>query len=408
MKIKDIRVLDPVTSEDAVMDLNVSFDPLDGFAVEDFSDGSAYIAIPSAIDLHVHFREPGGEDSETLESGVRAAIRGGFGTVVTMPNTNPPVDNEDALRFQISGERYSRGKLRILPSACCTMGRKGRIPVNPEELPSAAAFTDDGSMVGDDSVMETVMARCAQCGKPVMDHAVSPALSRGGVIRDCRTARENGLSIFPDEAETQAVMRDCTLSGRTGCRVHIQHISCGASIGIIREAQDRGWKVTAEATPHHLLLCAEDIPSDDANWKMTPPLGTANDVRELRNGVACGAITCFATDHAPHSPAKKAGGFAKAMFGVTGLETALPATWLSTVSSSVISPLQWAQMWTTRPASVLGIRVPSIAHEPGAGVTVLKMEPWTVPHADFASKSSNTPFAGMTLPCKVAAMCFTE
>jgi dihydroorotase len=377
----------------------------DGVDVMELS-GEGMIVVPGLIDMHVHLREPGGEASETLATGSSAAYRGGVSTLVAMPNTQPPVDTPEAVRFQASARLFPLRGMRILPSACCTVGRAGRLPADLEAMAEAGAvaFTDDGSMVADDAVMEAVMHRAAKLGRVVMDHAVAPSIAGGGVIRPCETAVRFGFAIFPDEAETEAVKRDIALCRKTGCAVHVQHLSCGASVALIRRAQEEGLPVSAEATPHHLMLAAEDIPGDNANWKMNPPLGTREDVKALRQAVLDGVISCFATDHAPHAAELKAKGFAKAPFGVIGLETALAATWTAMVSESGMAPLDWARRWICGPAKVLGIETPSFKPGAQATATMFYPETWTVGDDDLLSKSRNSPFIGRALAVRVFGM----
>ena len=445
--VRGARILDPAQGVDRVGDLffsNGAFaaPPAGGLGcgrvVE--IDGAGKIAMPSPIDLHVHFREGahGGGDAgaaalaESIASGSCAAARGGFATVVAMPNTEPPTDTPARARFQAAAPRHPFRALRVLPSACCTKGRLGAECAELEALAAAgaAAFTDDGAMVADDSVMEEAMRRAAALGVVVMDHAVVPPIAGAGVIRDCAAARALGLPLFPSEAETSAVARDIALCRKTGCRVHIQHLSCGASVELIRAAQAEGLPVTAEATPHHLYFAAEDIPVAPggdgvgasarplADYKMNPPLGTRADVAALRQGVADGVISCFATDHAPHSAAAKAKGFLNAPFGVIGLETALAATYSALVASgerggagecgaarsALLSPLEWAARWICGPASVIGINAPSFAIGSHSAATILSLESWEVRETDFASRSRNTPFIGATLAAKVWRM----
>ncbi len=409
-RVKGARILDPARGIDAVGDVCCE----NGRIVEalgpgvhplEFS-GQGMIVMPSLIDLHVHFREPGGEAAETIATGSSAAYKGGVATLVTMPNTVPPVDTADAVRFQAIARLFPLRGLRILPSACCTVGRAGQAVADLESLASAGAvaFTDDGNMVSNDAVMEDVMRRAAQLGKVVMDHAVVPSIAGKGVIRPCQTAQDHGLQLFPDAAETEAVARDIALCRRTGCAIHIQHLSCAGSIALIRKAQEEGLPVSAEVTPHHLMLAAEDIPGDDANWKMNPPLGTRKDVRALRQAVQDGVICCFATDHAPHTAEQKAQGFAKAPFGVIGLETALAATWTAMVAESGMKPLDWASRWLCGPAKILGIETPSFAPGSTSPATLFYAEAWKVRKDDIISKSSNSPFIGRTLAASVFGM----
>ena len=409
-RINGARILDPASGVDAIGDVCAAYGKItetlpQGVEVLEF-DGKGMIVMPGLIDLHVHFREPGGEAAETLATGSSAAYKGGFSTLVTMPNTKPPVDTPEAVRYQASARIFPLKGLRILPSACCTIGRAGREVADLEALVAAgaSAFTDDGSMVADDAVMEAVMRRAAKLGKVVMDHAVVPAIAGAGVIRRCAVSDRFGLAVFPDEAETAAVARDIALCRRTGCAVHIQHLSCAGSVELIRQAQREGLPVSAEATPHHLMLAAEDIPGDDANWKMNPPLGTLADLHALRQAVLEGVISCFATDHAPHEAALKAKGFASAPFGVIGLETALPATWTAMVVEEGMAPLEWARRWLGGPAKILGIETPSFKPGASACTTMFYNEPWTVREEDIISKSHNSPFIGRTLAGSVFGM----
>ena len=251
----------------------------------------------------------------------------------------------------------------------------------------AVAFTDDGSFVADAHVMEVAMRRAAALGIPVMQHAVVPELLAGGVIRDCPVARRYGLPVMPPEAETEAVRRDIALVRVTGCALHVQHISCAGTVELIRAAQREGLPVTGEATPHHLLLSCDDIPSDDANWKMAPPLGTREDVAAIREGVKDGTLGIFATDHAPHPAAKKVGGFLAAANGIVGLETAVAVTWQVMVEEEGMSPLEWTRRWTVGPAALV--------KKPLSGRTVIDLQAnRAVDAAVFHSKSRNQPYAG--------------
>ncbi len=395
------RILDPATGTDSVGDLWVvggrfAAGPPSRGATRRLDLRGRWV-VPGLWDVHVHFREPGGERSETLATGAAAAARGGFTRVVTMPNTTPPMDHPDWIRWQ--ARTSMRLAAEILPAACCTAGRGGKTPADVEALrrAGAAAFTDDGSMVDDDAVMEQVMRAVAAFGGVVMDHAVVPALAAGGVIRDGLLARRLGLPVFADEAEVAAVRRDIRLARLTGCRMHLQHLSCGGSVEALRQARAVKLPVTGEVTPHHLLLAVEDVTADDANFKMNPPLGTRADVLALRQGLLDGTIQCLATDHAPHHPELKAGGFRHAAFGITGLETAVGATLRALVVESGWSPLAWAGAWTTRPAAVLGLAAPSLCVGTRADLCVIDPAPWRPGTYGRASLSVNTPLAGRTL-----------
>jgi len=395
------RLLDPAAGTDVCGDVILA----DGQVVsalprnrpETRIDLAGAWVLSGLLDLHAHFREPGGEASETLETGARAAARGGFTRVVTMPNTSPPMDDPERLARQIAASATL--PVDLLPAVCCTRGRAGREPADLRALHAcgARAFTDDGSMVADDTVMEQVMRLAVALDGVVMDHAVVPERAAGGVIRAGRLADQLGLPVFPDAAETEAVARDLRLCRATGCRTHLQHLSCAGSVALLRAARREGIPVSAEATPHHLLLALEDIPGDDADWKMNPPLGTRADIRALRAAVLDGTIDCLATDHAPHAAFLKEGGFRRAMFGVLGLETAVGATLQALVVEEDLPPLAWAAAWTLAPARVLRLPPPALAPGSRADLCVVRPGNWTVRAADLASRSRNSPFLGREL-----------
>ena len=401
---RHVRQIDPVAGSDRVADLIIRdgmIQPPEAWARDlPQIDAEGLIAAPGFWDVHVHFRDPGNPAAETRRSGAAAAAAGGFTHVVTMPNTVPAGDSEEWVREQIEDTQLP---VKILPSACVTRGRKGGEVADLERLAAAGAvaFTDDGSMVADDRVMAEAMRRARRLNRPVMDHAVVPSLAGAGVIRACPLAEQCGLPVFPPEAEVEAVRRDIRLCAETGCATHIQHISCAASVAAIREARAKGLPVTGEASPHHLALAAEEIPADDGNFRMNPPLGNRADVRALRDGVWDGTLTLFATDHAPHTVASKSNGFLKAPFGVIGLETAVGVTWRVMVEEEGMSVVQWVAAWTTGPAALLGLPAPSLAPGRVADVVLLDTRhPWLVVPDRFRSLSRDTPFAGWELPVK--------
>lgn len=347
-----------------------------------------YLKFKGFRDVHVHFRDPGVPDAETRATGAAAAAAGGFVCVTTMPNTTPPGDSEEWIREQVEDVSLP---VRIAPAGCITKGRLGREVADLERLAAAGAvaFTDDGAFVADTGVMREAMRRAAALGRPVMQHAVVPAILGSGVIRDCPLARAHGLPVMPPEAETEAVRRDIALCRETGCALHIQHISCAGTIEQIRAAQREGLPVTGEATPHHLLFSCEEIPADDANWKMAPPLGSREDRAALRAAVKDGTIGIFATDHAPHPAAAKQGGFMGSANGIIGLETAVAVTYRVMVEEEGMDVNEWAKRWTEGPARLIG-------EEPD-GETVIDLQAnRTVDPGAFRSRSRNMPYAGMT------------
>ena len=378
--------------------------------------GEKTLTFPGFVDVHVHFRDPGVPEAETTASGLAAASRGGFAAVVTMPNTTPAGDSIEWIKSNIrctpTPTTYASPK--IFPSACITRGRLGREVADLEALAEAGAafFTDDGSYVADDKVMEEAMDRIAALNMVVCQHAMDPVEQKGGVIRDCALARKLNLPIVSVETETKAIRRDLSLCRETGCRLHIQHISTAAGVTLVRDAQKEGLPVTAEATPHHLLLTCDDIPLDDSAlvpcssliphpsslYKMAPPLGNHEDRAELRKAVKDGVLM-FATDHAPHPAAKKSLGFAKSANGIIGLETAIPITYAVMVEEEGMTVEKWAEAWWKMPLDIVsGFRFQVSGFKLKDTVVTIGEER-TVEVNSFASLSRNCPYNGMKFTC---------
>ena len=355
---------------------------------------------PGFVDVHVHFRDPGLPAAETTASGLAAAVRGGMRTVVTMPNTVPACDSPDLMRYQRAAAAASGVTgCTLLTSACITKGRLGKEVADLEALAEAGAafFTDDGSYVADDKVMEEAMRRAYDLNRVVCQHAMDPQELKGGVIRDCDLARKLNLPIISVETETKAIRRDLSLCRETGCRLHIQHISTAAGVELVRAAQREGLPVTAEAMPHHLLLTCDDLVADDANFKMAPPLGNREDRAELRRAVKDGVLM-FATDHAPHPAATKDKGFATSANGIIGLEVAVPITYRVMVEEEGMSVEDWAKAWYEKPWDIIAKGEVSLKNEKG-GTTIEIGDERTVDVSTFASLSRNCPYRGMKFRC---------
>ena len=362
-------------------------------------DAAGLVVVPGLIDLHVHLREPGGEDAETIETGARAAARGGFTTIVAMPNTKPPLDTPERVAFvKKRGEEI--GLVRVIPSAFITAGRDGRDVADLKALAAAGAgvFTDDGNTVSSDETMKRAMTLAAALNMTIMDHAQDREMEKDGVMHEGEFSRHWKLPGILSEAEIRIIRRDIDLARRTGCAVHIQHVSTKEGVALIREARKRRLRVSGELTPHHLALTDADVKADDANFKMNPPLRSVADREALVRGIVDGSLQVLATDHAPHTAAAKARGFLQAPFGIVGLETAVGVTFTELVATGLMDLGTWVCRWTTGPARVLSLPDPSL--KPGAPASIALLDlssKWSVRAEKFASKSRNTPFEGREL-----------
>lgn len=393
--LRGVTMVEPVVGLERVGDLFVE----GGVIVEGFRAGmreveaAGKVIFPPLSDVHVHARD----------SILEAASCGGFGHVVTMANQVPPVDSVETVQAM---RALHHEHVRVDPAACVTRGRLGEEVADLEALAAAGAvaFTDDGTMVADDAVMEEAMVRAAALGMPILDHAMVPSLMGSGVAYDGPTARRLGLPLVPPETEVEAVARDIALSRKTGCAVHVQHISCAGSVALIRQARADGVRVSGEATPHHLYFSAEDIPRDDGNWKMNPPLGSRTDREAVRAGVLDGTLSVLATDHAPHAAELKARGFRKAPFGIVGLETALGASYRVLVEECGMSLMEFIRRWTVGPGEVIPVCAPmarecfALGERPNFVLADFQKR-CPVEPTRFVSGSVNTPFTGEMLPC---------
>jgi dihydroorotase len=370
-------------------------------------EAGGLVVCPGFIDMHCHLRQPGFEYKETIASGTLAAARGGFTTVCCMPNTEPPLDSPDTVRFVIdTAER--EGAVRVLPIACVTRGRKGKVLAQLAELASmgVAGFSDDGSPVYDAGIMRKALEKCRGWGLPVIEHCEVPELAGDGVINEGKVSAELGLKGIPAAAEEQMVARDIGLARETGSRVHIAHASTAGTVELIREAKAVGIGITAEVTPHHLTLTEDEVVRCGAQAKVNPPLRTQRDIDALIEGLNDGTIDIIATDHAPHARYEKKGDITSAAFGFSGFETALGSL-MGLVHSSRITLNMLVDRLTRRPALLLGERAGisgTLAEGLPADAVIFDPDKeWVVDPDEFASKGKNTPLAGMTLKGKVVA-----
>ncbi len=366
-------------------------------------EATGKLVLPGFIDLHVHFREPGFEYKETIQTGTAAAAAGGFTSVCCMPNTNPVNDNQAVTEFILDQARAT-GSAHVFPVGAITKGSEGKELAEIGELrrSGCVAISDDGRPVMNSLVMRRAMEYALAFDLPVVDHCEDLHLSEGGCMNEGIVSTELGLPGIPAAAEDVQVARNVALAELTGARLHLAHVSTAGSVRMVREAKARGIRVTAEACPHHFSLTEEAVRGFDSHAKMNPPLRTKQDVQAIREGLRDGTIDVIATDHAPHAIQEKEQEFAAAPFGVVGLETALPLT-LALVEEGVLSLERAIAALTTEPARVVGLKKGTLA--PGADADVVVVDPeaqWVVEPARFRSKGRNTPFAGWKVKGQVA------
>jgi dihydroorotase len=412
--IRGGRVVDPAQGIDRVDDVLVR----DGLIVsvghaggqplgraDETIDAAGLIVAPGLIDMHVHLREPGREEDETIETGTRAAVAGGFTSVACIPNTEPPIDTQAAVEF-IHQKAARADTCNVFVVACVSRGREGKELADIGQLVEAGtvAFSDDGAPVYDAELMRRAFEYCRMFDKPVLAHEEVLELSRGGVMHEGLVSLVLGLTGMPAAAEEVMIGRDIALSEVTGGRLHVMHVSTAGGVALIREAKRRGARVTAEACPHHFTLTDENLRGFDANFKMSPPLRTPADVEAIIAGLVDGTIDCIATDHAPHAREKKMLELDRAPFGILGLETAVGLAVTRLIVPGRIGWPRLIEAMSTLPARILGLSRGTL--RPGAAADITLIDPnlsWRVDVKQFRSKSVNSPFDGWTLQGRAVA-----
>jgi dihydroorotase len=409
--IRGGRVIDPSQDIDRTANLLLKDGKIvwlgDGQAPaeDDFSvlDAAGLIVCPGFIDLHCHLRQPGYEEKETIATGTLAAARGGFTTVCCMPNTNPPLDNEETLNY-VRTVAYQEGVIRVFPIGCITAGRKGEelADLNAMEMNGAVGFSDDGSPVNSPEIMRRALEYSRDFSRPIIDHCENILLTQGGQINEGAVSLEMGLRGMPASAEEFIIKRDIDLAKETGGHVHIAHVSTEGSVDLIRAAKEEGVHVTAEVTPHHLTLTEADVLKYGTLAKVNPPLRTKRDNIALLRALNDAVIDIVATDHAPHTKADKNCEFSQAAFGISGLETALGSL-VGLIFNSELSLNNMIAALTVGPAHVLGYqKLGTLETGAPADICIFDLhKEWTVDTEQFASKGKNTPLAGKKLKGKV-------
>lgn len=362
-------------------------------------DCMGLIVTPGLIDVHVHLREPGEEHKETIATGAAAAVAGGFTSICAMPNTDPPIDDPATVGYVVAQGRAA-GLARIYPVGCISAGREGeRLALIGEMVEAGAvAITDDGSPVMNSGLMRLALEYSQTFGIPVADHPEDLGLSAEGHMNEGIVSARLGLAGKPNVSEDIHIVRDLLLAELTGGHIHLQHVSTTFGVESIRQAKARGVHVTAEASPHHLILTQEAVEGYRTEAKMNPPLRVQEDVDAVRAGLADGTLDLIATDHAPHHYDEKEAAFANAPNGIVGLETALGLILTRVVGEGVIDLATMVERMSCQPARAFNLPGGSLAEGGPADVTVFDLEAkWTVDPKRFRSKSSNTPFAGWEL-----------
>ena len=409
--IKNGRVINPATGTDETLDVLVE----NGVVArteksikekcDRVIDAKGCFVMPGFIDMHVHLRDPGFEQKETIETGARAAVHGGFTTILAMPNTKPVVDNPDVVNY-VHNKAKSGNCIHVLQVGAVTKGQQGKELADIEGMVKAGspAISEDGKSVMDAALYRDGMLEAARLGIPVLAHCEDIHMVRGGVMNADAKAKELGLPGITNSVEDVIVARDIILAKDTGAQLHLCHCSTKDSVLMVKVAKEEGVRVSAEVCPHHFTLSTDDMKEADTNYKMNPPLRTEKDVKALVEGLVDGTMPAISTDHAPHSAEEKAQFFDKAPFGIVGLETSAALTYTALVAPGLMDIMDMATKMSYNPAKIIGIDDKYGRLTPGAKADIVIFDPeetWVVDPIKFESKGHNTPYTGQTLVGKV-------
>jgi len=401
--IKNGHLIEPSTGISEAMDISYEGSKITNIGKDlsgdEVIDATGCVVCPGLVDIHVHFREPGFESKETIESGSRAAAAGGFTSVVTMANTSPTIDNAGMIEF-VNRRARETAVIKIRPAACATKGMQGEELTEMAELKSvgAVAVTDDGKDIPSSWVMRRVMEYANMVDLPYMAHCEDHSLMEGGAMNEGYNSTRLGIPGMPKAMEEIMVERNARLAELTGAHLHIQHITTAGGIEILRRYKAKGIRITGEASPHHFTLTDDAIETYDSNAKMNPPLREQSDIDAIKEAIGDGTVDIIATDHAPHTPAEKDVEFSLAPFGILGLETSLGLVLTELVEPGVISIERAIEMMTVSGAKIVNIDAGVIREGGPADIAIFKKDQeWVVDAEKSESRSRNTPFNGRTL-----------
>lgn len=409
--VKNGRVIDPDTKRDGKFDLLIDDGKIQKVdekieeKADEVIDAEGCYVMPGLIDMHVHLRDPGLTYKESVETGARAAARGGITTVVAMPNTKPVTDDRDRVGY-VMHKAEMLAPIHVLQTGTVTKGMAGKEITDIAEMVKAGApaITEDGKSVMDSGVYRDAMREAKKAGIPVLAHCEDMNLVQGGVVNADANMEALGLKGISNAVEDIIVARDIMLAAETGVHLHLCHCSTKGSVEMVRQAKSAGISVSAEVCPHHFTLSTDDIKKPDANFKMNPPLRTKEDVEALKAGLKADIMEVISTDHAPHSAEEKRKPMETAPFGIVGLETSVPLTITELVDKGILTPMQMAEKMSYNPARILGLDRGSLAEGKPADVTIIDPEAeYTIHASEFVSKGKNTPFDGRKVKGRVMA-----
>jgi len=407
--IKNGYLLNPATNTEGITDILVEGNQITKIQknleeqADYVVDATNLVVMPGFIDLHVHLREPGFEYKETIESGTKAAAKGGFTSICPMPNTNPAIDSKCMVEY-LNLKSKEEGDVHVLPIGAVTNGQAGDMLADISAMANAGAvaISEDGKSVMNTAIYYEGMKEAAKAGIPVFAHCEDKDLVRGGVMNEGNRSRELGFKGITNGVEDVIIARDILLAKETGARLHICHCSTKDSVSLIKYAKEAGIPVTGEVCPHHFILTDDDIPSDDSNYKMNPPLRSKEDVEALKLALKDNIMDVIATDHAPHSAEEKAKSIKDSPFGIVGLETAYCLTVTELVNTGYLTPMQMVEKLSVNPAKILNIDKGNLAVGKIADIVIADpTEEYVIDKNSFVSKGKNTPFHGKRVSGKV-------